>query len=109
MLVKVFITRHIKEGTEREVFRLLKKIRVGAMDQKGYISGETLIHTDNHLKIIVLSVHDELVALNAMLAAGATGFVLKRTASSDLLPAVTAALDGRTFVSPDIQGSASDH
>jgi hypothetical protein len=43
MIVKVMIKRKIKEGKAREVFALLNKFRADAMNQKGYISGETLI------------------------------------------------------------------
>ena len=52
------------------------------------------------LKAIILSVHDEQTVVNECLAAGAKGFVLKRTASTDLLPAVEAVLKGGTYVSP---------
>ncbi len=55
MLVKVFINRHVKEGKEMEVFALLKKIRFNAMNQEGYISGETLISADDPHKIMVVS------------------------------------------------------
>src|SRR5512136_2038157 len=39
------------------------------------------------IKCIILSVHDEQTVLDECLAAGAKGFVLKRTASTDLLAA----------------------
>lgn len=54
------------------------------------------------LKIIALSVDDDANTVRAIMDAGAVGFVLKRTAGDDLLPAVNSALDGRTFVSPSI-------
>jgi DNA-binding NarL/FixJ family response regulator len=53
------------------------------------------------LRIIVLSVHDEPAAVRQTLAAGAAGFVLKRSAATDLIPAVHDVLQGRTYVSPD--------
>ena len=40
------------------------------------------------LKVIVLSVHDESTAVHQVLAAGVAGFVLKRTAATDLVEAV---------------------
>jgi DNA-binding NarL/FixJ family response regulator len=52
------------------------------------------------LRVIVLSVHDEPVALSQALGAGAAGFVLKRTAARDLTAAVDAVLRGETYVSP---------
>jgi len=55
------------------------------------------------LRVIILSVHDEPVVVQECLAAGAQGFVLKRAAVNDLIPAVEAVLRGDTYVSPSIQ------
>jgi DNA-binding NarL/FixJ family response regulator len=55
------------------------------------------------VKFIVLSVHDDPVAASECLAAGAKGFVLKRTAVNDLVPAVEGVLRGEVYVSPDIE------
>jgi DNA-binding NarL/FixJ family response regulator len=55
------------------------------------------------LRVIILSVHDEPVVVQECLAAGAKGFVLKRTAVNDLVPAVEAVLRGEVYVSPSVQ------
>jgi len=55
------------------------------------------------VKIIILSVHDEQIVVDDCLTAGATGFVLKRTAANDLIPAVWEVLKGRTYVSPSVK------
>jgi len=55
------------------------------------------------VKIIILSVHDEQIVVDDCLTAGATGFVLKRTAANDLIPAVREVLKGRTYVSPSLE------
>jgi DNA-binding NarL/FixJ family response regulator len=52
------------------------------------------------IKCIILSVHDEQTVLDECLAAGVKGFVLKRTASADLLEAVEAVLRGGTYIAP---------
>jgi DNA-binding NarL/FixJ family response regulator len=52
------------------------------------------------LKAIILSVHDEQTVVDECLAAGAKGFVLKRSAATDLLAAVEAVLKGGTYISP---------
>lgn len=57
---------------------------------------------DPDMKIIILSVHDEQTAVDACMSAGAAGFVLKRTAANDLIPAVFEVLKGRTYVSPSV-------
>ena len=53
------------------------------------------------LPIVVLSVHDECEAVAATMRTGTRGYVLKRTAATDLARAVEAVLAGGTFVSPD--------
>jgi len=55
MAVKVFIKRQIKEGKSKEVFTLLNKFRSNAMEQTGYISGETLFNHDDPKKLVVMS------------------------------------------------------
>ncbi|MFQ5770780.1 MAG: antibiotic biosynthesis monooxygenase family protein [bacterium] len=55
MAVKVFIKRHIKDGKTEEAFALLNKLRSKAMDQPGYISGETLVNHFDTRSITVIS------------------------------------------------------
>ena len=55
MLVKVIIKRDVAEGMEKKFFDQLKLLRFKAMDQKGYISGETLICAENTNKVVVIS------------------------------------------------------
>jgi DNA-binding NarL/FixJ family response regulator len=56
------------------------------------------------LRLIVLSVHDELTVVAQVQKAGAMGFVLKRAAATDLVPAVQEVLRGGAYVSPAVQG-----
>jgi DNA-binding NarL/FixJ family response regulator len=55
------------------------------------------------LKIIILSVHDEQTVVSEIMNVGVSGFVLKRSAASDLFPAVDKVLGGKTFVSPSLE------
>ena len=55
------------------------------------------------LKTLILSVHDEKTVVDECLAAGVKGFVLKRSASTDLLAAVETVLKGCTYISPAIE------
>jgi DNA-binding NarL/FixJ family response regulator len=50
-------------------------------------------------RLIVMSVHDESNVADKIIGSGASGFVLKRQAGTDLLEAVDAVLSGRTFIS----------
>jgi DNA-binding NarL/FixJ family response regulator len=54
------------------------------------------------LKLVLLSVHDEISACRAGLEAGANAVVLKRALATDLLPAIEAVQEGRVFMSPGI-------
>lgn len=58
-------------------------------------------HPDLHL--IVLSVHDEPTVVEQMLSAGVAGFVLKRTAATDLIPAIKEVLGGHGYVSAAVR------
>ena len=50
-------------------------------------------------KIVFLTVHADRDFVEAALAAGASGYVLKALLTKDLVPAIYAALEGRIFVS----------
>jgi DNA-binding NarL/FixJ family response regulator len=56
-----------------------------------------------HLRLIVLSVHDEPTVAAQMLSAGVAGFVLKRAAATDLVSAVREVLQGKVYVSATVQ------
>lgn len=55
------------------------------------------------IKVIILSVHDEPTVVDDCMASGASGFVLKRTATNDLIPAIREVSKGRTYVSPSVE------
>jgi DNA-binding NarL/FixJ family response regulator len=54
------------------------------------------------IKIIILSIHDDRSVYEEMMASGIEGFVLKRRAVIDLIPAIREVLRGHTFISPDL-------
>ena len=51
-------------------------------------------------KLVFLSMQDDPDFIEAALAAGALGYVLKCSVRTDLTPAILLALDGKSFVSP---------
>jgi len=55
MAVKVLIKRRFQEGKAMEVFALLNRIRVEAMNQTGYVTGETLVGYEDPQKILIIS------------------------------------------------------
>ncbi len=60
---------------------------------------------DPGLRFILLSIHDEQSVLAQCMVSGASGFVLKRSIATDLIPATTEVLQGRTYVSPSLRSS----
>jgi DNA-binding NarL/FixJ family response regulator len=57
---------------------------------------------DPGVRVVFLTMHRDVAYARRALEAGAAGFVLKHSAPAELLLAVRAALQGRTFVSPDL-------
>ncbi len=55
------------------------------------------------VRLIVLSVHDDPTVAMVVLKEGVAGFVLKRSAATDLATAVNEVLRGGVFVSPSVQ------
>ena len=55
MITKVIIKRKLIPGKEKEFLSLLRQLRLTAMEQDGYISGETLICAEQTDKILVIS------------------------------------------------------
>ena len=56
-------------------------------------------------KVIVVSVHEDPTAVKEIVNTGAEGFVLKRRAVVDLIPAIRAVCQGRRYVSMGTSGN----
>ncbi len=56
MAVKILIERKFKEDPSLEEIKTINELRTGAMQRKGYVSGETLIDLNDHRRIVVISV-----------------------------------------------------
>ncbi len=57
-VIKVIIERRAGDGTR--LLRLLRDIRVEGMKQPGYISGETLVDTEDNSTIVAISTWENL-------------------------------------------------
>ena len=53
------------------------------------------------IKVIILSIHDERSVVDDVMSSGIEGFVLKRRAVIDLIPAIRAVRRGFKYISPD--------
>jgi len=54
------------------------------------------------VRVVFLTMHRDAAYARRALEAGASGFVLKHSAPAELVLAVRAALQGRTFITPDL-------
>jgi len=57
------------------------------------------------IKIVIVSIHDDPAAVSEVAMAGAEGFVLKRRAVVDLIPAIQAVCRGGRYVSTGTSGN----
>ncbi len=55
MAVKVMIKRKVPNRLENELLALLRQLRTLTMNQRGYISGETLKRLDKSEEMLVIS------------------------------------------------------
>ena len=64
-----------------------------------------LLKRDNpQVKVVFLTMHQEATYARRALERGAAGFVLKHSAPSELLTAIRAALEGKTYITPALAG-----
>ena len=56
MTVKILLERKFKEDPSLEEIKTINELRIGAMQRKGYISGETLVDINDQRRIVVISV-----------------------------------------------------
>jgi heme-degrading monooxygenase HmoA len=60
MQAKILIKRKFNKGKKNEIIALLREIRAMAMQQPGYISGETLSSTDQPQTLMVIGSWQDL-------------------------------------------------
>jgi len=105
-LLKTEFDSVVMVADEKSLFEVIEKLNpdIIVVDLSLPISGEVNIARkikNNHpnLKFIILSVHDDTTAIDEIMSAGAAGFVFKRSAVTDLMPAVDEILKGHTYIS----------
>lgn len=64
-----------------------------------------LLKKDNpRVKVVFLTMHQEVAYARRAMEAGASGFVLKHSAPAELVAAIRAALEGKTYLTPSLAG-----
>jgi DNA-binding NarL/FixJ family response regulator len=62
-----------------------------------------------HLKVLVLSVHEDPIYLRELLAVGSAGYILKHAAPDTLIHAIRVVAGGGIYLDPAIAGHAITH
>jgi DNA-binding NarL/FixJ family response regulator len=76
-----------------------------AMPQLNGLDALGALKKDNpRVKVVFLTMHQEVAYARRALDAGAAGFVLKHSAPAELVTAIRAALDGKTYLTPALAG-----
>lgn len=60
---------------------------------------------NNDVQVLVLTVHEDASYLQEMLSAGASGYILKRAATKELINAVRIVAEGRTYLDPEMSAA----
>ena len=60
---------------------------------------------DRQVRVVLLTMHPEPAYARRALEAGASGYVLKHSAPAELIAAIRAALDGKTYLTPTLAGA----
>jgi two-component system, NarL family, response regulator NreC len=60
-------------------------------------------------RVLLLTMHEEVAYLRTALAAGASGYVLKKSVDADLLSAIRAVYRGRTYVDSELASELIEH
>ena len=75
---------------------------IGMPNLNGLDAARQILATDPEARILILTVHDSEQVVREVLAAGARGFLLKSDAGRDLVAAVQALENSRTFFTPKV-------
>ncbi|MGA2498635.1 MAG: response regulator transcription factor [Tepidisphaeraceae bacterium] len=82
---------------------------IGMKNLNGVDSTRGILARNPSIKVIALSAHNDRAFVTAMLAAGASGYVLKDAASDEILRAIHAVHLGQRFLDPAIVEMALDN
>jgi len=82
-------------------------IDLGMPEMNGIVLARKIREERPSVKVLILTAYEDEAHLKQSLAAGASGFVVKRSATTTLIPAIRAAMTGGTFVDPLLSGRLS--
>lgn len=68
----------------------------------GFETLRRLLNRDSGCKVLVFSIHDELIYVSRAFKAGAKGYIIKNSAPRVMIEAVSRIAEGGTFVAPEL-------
>src|SRR6185503_3268186 len=74
-------------------------------ETNGAVATRKIKKANPKIKVLALTVHEDKSYLEQLLSAGASGYVLKRTAPSELITALRTVTLGGTYLDPHIAGT----
>ena len=77
---------------------------VSMPELNGVKATERLTETDSKVKILILTVHEDVGHLCQLLQAGASGYVLKKAATYELINAIRVVASGGTYLDSSLAG-----
>jgi DNA-binding NarL/FixJ family response regulator len=83
-------------------------VDIGMPSLNGLDAGRRLKQANPKVKLIYLTMNNNVEYAREALQAGASGFVLKNSQSSQLLLAIRDALRGRSYVAPEIRQAMNE-
>ncbi len=75
-------------------------------EMDGIRATERIRSLQNHTRVVILSMYANIDLVEQALKKGATGYLLKRSTTAELVKAVEAAKEGKQFLSAAITGEA---
>lgn len=61
------------------------------------------------VRLLALTIHDDVAYLRSVIAAGGSGYVIKQAATTELLTAIRTVHEGRSFIGLSLEGSGLTH
>lgn len=93
----------------REAIQLAKKLRpniilmdIAMPGLNGIEATKQILKINPSIKVLILSAHNDDAYVQSATDAGALGFLLKQTSTSDVCQAIRHVMNGKTFFSPTI-------
>lgn len=96
------------EGAWRTALQLVPDVLIVDLSMPGIGGAEATMRVRRDcpsVRVLALTLHEERLYLTQFLRAGATGYVLKRAAASDLVHAVRVVAAGGTYIDPNVAGT----